>query len=82
MRPRVQRASGIPCALFTFEGGDYLQTSGAMRGEIAKACLSSLRAKRLVRRSLGEGGSNPCRRTKKEWIASSQQFLAMTVPAF
>jgi hypothetical protein len=36
MRPRVQRASGIPCALFIFEGEDYLQTSGVMRREIAK----------------------------------------------
>jgi hypothetical protein len=31
MGPRVQRASGIPCALFVFGGEDYLQTSGAMR---------------------------------------------------
>jgi len=34
MRPRVQRASGIPCALFIFEGETNLQTSGAMRREI------------------------------------------------
>src|SRR5450631_2937575 len=34
MRPRVQRASGIPCAL-CIEGGErYLQTSGAKRREI------------------------------------------------
>jgi hypothetical protein len=60
MRPRVQRASGIPCAL-CFEGGEeYKQTSGAMRRENAKSYRPSLRAKR----------SNPCRHTKKEWIAS------------
>jgi hypothetical protein len=35
MRPRVQRASGIPCALFIFEGEDYLQNSGVKRREIA-----------------------------------------------
>ena len=28
MRPRVQRASGIPCALCFEEGERYLQTSG------------------------------------------------------
>src|SRR4029079_9727603 len=35
MRPRVQRASGIPCALFSESAGDYLQSSGAMRRENA-----------------------------------------------
>jgi hypothetical protein len=35
MRSRVQRASGIPCALFIFEGEDYLQTSGTSCREIA-----------------------------------------------
>ena len=35
MRPRVQRASGIPCALCFQEGEDYLQASGAMRRENA-----------------------------------------------
>src|SRR6188472_3225658 len=35
MRPRVQRASGIPCALFSERAGDYLQSSGAMRRENA-----------------------------------------------
>src|SRR5260221_3820548 len=56
-----------------------LQPSGAMRRENAQLYLPSLRAKRLVRRSsTSEGGSNPCRRTKKEWIASSASLLAMT----
>jgi len=36
MRPRVQRASGIPCALFFFEGERYLQSSGASCRENAK----------------------------------------------
>jgi hypothetical protein len=41
MRSRVQRASGIPCAL-VFEGGKfYLQTSGASRRENEKACFES-----------------------------------------
>jgi hypothetical protein len=40
MRPRVQRASGIPCALFIFGGEDYLQTSGASRREIVKLRLA------------------------------------------
>ena len=50
------------------EGGNYLQTSGASRRENAKLHLPSLRAQR----------SNPSRRAKKEWIASSQRLLAMT----
>jgi hypothetical protein len=36
MRSRVQRASGIPCALFFFEGERYLQSSGASCRENAK----------------------------------------------
>src|SRR2546430_6449407 len=36
MRPRVQRASGIPCALFSERSRKYLQTSGETRREIAK----------------------------------------------
>src|SRR6266700_838510 len=37
MRPRVQRASGIPCALLFSRGREnYLQTSGELRREIAK----------------------------------------------
>ena len=38
-RPRVQRASGIPCALLLERAGSFLQASGAMRRENAKACL-------------------------------------------
>jgi hypothetical protein len=33
MRPRVQRAPGLPCALLLFGGGANLQTSGAVRRE-------------------------------------------------
>src|SRR6266702_5354642 len=55
--PRVQRASGIPCALFIFEGGSYLQTSGATCRENAKLYPPSLRAKR----------SNPlCRKEERK----------------
>ena len=40
--PRVQQAPGLPCALY-FEGGQTkMQTSGAMRRENAKVCLSSI----------------------------------------
>ena len=39
MRPRVQRASGIPCALCFREGENYLQASGKSGREIAKSCL-------------------------------------------
>jgi hypothetical protein len=31
MRPRVQRASGIPCALFISEGEEFHHNSGASR---------------------------------------------------
>ncbi len=59
-RPRVQRALGLPCALFIQEGEDFQQNSDATRREDAKPYLllenstvslfdSSLRAK----------GSNP-----------------------
>jgi hypothetical protein len=35
MGSRVQRASGIPCALFVFRGSEtYLQTSGDQRREL------------------------------------------------
>jgi hypothetical protein len=39
MRPRVQRAPGIPCALFIFEGGKSPANLGRTRREIAKVCL-------------------------------------------
>jgi hypothetical protein len=39
MRPRVQRAPGLPCALY-FLGRGYLQTSGAWSRENAEVCLT------------------------------------------
>jgi len=36
MRPRVQRASGIPCALWIERARSFWQTSGATRRENAK----------------------------------------------
>src|SRR6478752_4499516 len=36
MRPRVQRASGIPCALFFERAKSFEQTSGATRRENEK----------------------------------------------
>ena len=41
-RPRVQRASGIPCALCILGGESYLQTSGASRRENAEPYLSAV----------------------------------------
>jgi hypothetical protein len=38
MRPRVQRAPGLPCALYLFWGERICKSSGAMRGENAKVC--------------------------------------------
>ena len=38
-RPRVQRAPGLPCALYLSEAASREQTSGAMRREIAKSYL-------------------------------------------
>ena len=32
-RPRVQRAPGLPCTLCLEEGGNSIQTSGALRRE-------------------------------------------------
>jgi hypothetical protein len=49
----------------TTEGEEFQHNPGASRRGIAKSCFPSLRAKRLVRRSLDEGGSNPSCRTKK-----------------
>ena len=36
-RPRVQQAPGLPCALYFEEGQTKMQTSDAMRREIAKS---------------------------------------------
>ena len=38
MRPRVQRAPGIPCALCFGEGEEILQNSGKLGREIVKLC--------------------------------------------
>src|SRR5882724_3635698 len=52
MRPRVQRASGIPCALCFRRGGENnLQTSDAMRRENENLCLSSLRGALATKQS-------------------------------
>ena len=52
-RPRVQRASGIPCALFYKRAGSFQQTSGAMRRENAKRIFTVVPDKRSdERRSL------------------------------
>src|SRR5712671_5464366 len=44
MRPRVQRAPGLPCALLTIEGEDYLQSSGETSRGNANVYPPSLRA--------------------------------------
>ena len=41
-RPRVQRASGIPCALFQFEGGSFQKLGQIMSRECAFASLSTV----------------------------------------
>jgi hypothetical protein len=47
----VQRASGIPCALFTFERReDYLQTSGDQRRELLIHACFALTLNQEVRR--------------------------------
>jgi hypothetical protein len=40
-RPRVQRAPGLPCALYFFWGERFLQTSGAMCREKTEVCALS-----------------------------------------
>ena len=54
MRPRVQRASGIPCALWIQRTQEFQQTSGATRREIAATHLStsSRRTPGPIRRGL------------------------------
>ena len=39
-RPRVQRAPGLPCALYFQEGAKLMQTSDALRRENALACAT------------------------------------------
>src|SRR3984957_11209005 len=62
-RLRVHRAPGIPPPL-CFQGGDYWQTSGVSRREIANVYLYLPSLRGAKRRS------NPCSNKKKEWIAS------------
>ena len=38
-RPRVQRASGFPCALFLFRGRQSTQSSGAIRAARSRSCV-------------------------------------------
>jgi hypothetical protein len=64
MRSRVQRASGIPCALFIFEGEDYLQTSGELSREIEKLRFV------VIARSTCDDLSAEARRAKAEAIHS------------
>jgi hypothetical protein len=58
----VQRASGIPCALFIFEGEDYLQTSGELSREIEKLRFV------VIARSTCDDLSAEAQRTKAEAI--------------
>jgi len=66
MRPRVQRASGIPCALWILKAGSFWHRSGAMRREIAKLYPPSFRGARsanpesIVRQSWWINGFRAC----------------------
>src|SRR5579859_5705098 len=52
---RVRPAPGIPCALSDFEGDDWRKTrTHSRRGNVKVCPMSSLRAKRRVRRRLKE----------------------------
>ena len=57
-RPRVQRAPGIPCVPLSFEGEEFLQDLGAMRGEIAKAyqVVIACDLSAVAQRAKAEGG--------------------------
>ena len=69
---RVQRAPGVPRALCWAEASCTTRAHRAAGRRLASEIrATSLRAKR----------SNPSRRIKKEWIASSQVLLAMTMSA-
>src|SRR5882757_11392651 len=60
---RGRGCNGHPAFPTPSLGGRFFNASGAWRGEVVNVCLDlpSLRAKR----------SNPSRRAKEEWIASS-----------
>src|SRR5207244_9052131 len=55
-RPRVQRASGIPCALCCFEGGS-LPTTRASRAARTRTCVGVLFAAHPSRRPPAAGSS-------------------------
>ena len=42
MRPRVQRASGIPCVLYMERAGGFQQSSGVSSREKVNACLTAV----------------------------------------
>jgi hypothetical protein len=54
----VQRAPGIPCVPLSFEGEEFLQDLGAMRGEIAKAyqVVIACDLSAVAQRAKAEGG--------------------------
>src|SRR5690348_7059096 len=68
MRPRVQRASGIPCALWIWRSRKYSQTSGAMRRENTSAYPSSPRNGKAV----VAGGARRRRRASKDESAAGR----------
>jgi hypothetical protein len=62
MRPRVQRAPGLPCALCFGEGGTICKTSGAPRRGNAELCLH------VIASSAATTASAVARRAKVEAI--------------
>jgi hypothetical protein len=55
----VQRASGIPCALCFEEGGEFINTSGAMRRELLMHVCFALTLIWEVRRDDGVARIEP-----------------------
>ena len=79
MRSRVQRASGIPCALWIWRGREvFLQTSGAMRRENADTHPVSspgLTGRSGNHRTLGRTKSRQHRLHRGYWIARSRRAM-------
>src|SRR5829696_5408394 len=81
MRSRVQRASGIPCALSDFEGETIRKTSGKSCRENAKVRLDEMAPKiQLVMPGLDPGIHHSSQEHfLRRWIAGSSP--AMTEPS-
>jgi hypothetical protein len=70
MRPRVQRAPGIPCALWFIEGQADGKNSGDLRRENANSHLTAVIPGREAKRS--EPGIHPTAIIVAQWIPGSR----------